>query len=153
MYPAQDFLPNVIPGSDISNAFYRPLFAQLSNSTASFPILPSPHVTPETGTGLVHCAPAHGQEDYALFRALGLVDTTSPDALVCHVDGAGKFTPRVTEVLGKDTGAMLEGREVLYAGGKIMVKLLEEIGVLRKAEKIKHRYPYDWKTDKPVIIL
>ena len=153
MYPAQDFLPNVIPGSDISNAFYRPLFAQLSNATASFPILPSPHVTPETGTGLVHCAPAHGQEDYALFRALGLVDTTSPDALVCHVDGAGKFTPRVTEVLGKDTGAMLEGREVLYAGGKIMVKLLEEIGVLRKMEKIKHRYPYDWKTDKPVIIL
>ncbi|KAJ3519689.1 hypothetical protein NM688_g9264 [Phlebia brevispora] len=140
-------------GSDISNAFYRPLFAQLSGSKDSFPILPSQHVTPETGTGLVHCAPAHGQEDYALFHSLGLIDTKSPSSLVCHVDNMGKFTPQVSEVLGKDAGSLLVEKEVLYAGGKVMIKLLGEMGVLRKTEKIQHRYPYDWKTDKPVIIL
>lgn len=72
---------------------------------------------------------------------------------MCHVDRAGKFTPQVAEVLGNDAGALLQDKEVLYAGGKIMIKLLDDMGVLRKTEKIKHRYPYDWKTDQPVIIL
>ena len=44
------------------------------------------------------------------------------------------------------------GREVLDEGGKAMVSLLKELGVLRKIQRIKHRYPYDWKTDKPVIV-
>lgn len=110
-------------------------------------------MTPDTGTGLVHCAPAHGQEDYTLFRSLGLVDTTSASSLICHVDALGKFTSQVSEVLGDEAGKRLAGKEILDEGGKTMVQLLGELGVLRKIERIKHKYPYDWKTDKPVIML
>ena len=115
-------------------------------------ILPSTHVTSVSGTGLVHCAPAHGQEDYHLFHSLGLIPATSSTSLVCHVDGFGRFTPEVADVLGEESGKGLVGREVLDEGGKAMVSLLMELGVLRKIQRIKHRYPYDWKTDKPVIV-
>ena len=48
--------------------------------------------------------------------------------------------------------------EVLYKGGRDMVRLLRELkggveGRLVKEEKVKHRYPYDWKTGKPIIVL
>ena len=50
----------------------------------------------------------------------------------------------VTSVVAKD---------VLADGGRAIVALLTKIGALRKVQRFKHRYPYDWKTDKPVITL
>lgn len=44
------------------------------------------------------------------------------------------------------------GKEVLGDGGKAIVGLLKDLGVLKKVQRIKHRYPYDWKTDKPIIV-
>lgn len=74
--------------------------------------------------------------------------------MICHVDGAGQFTAEVAEVVGKEAGEELVGKEVLKAGGKAVVDLLRVMGggVLLAVEKIKHRYPYDWKTGEPVIV-
>ncbi|PSR78627.1 hypothetical protein PHLCEN_2v7374 [Hermanssonia centrifuga] len=141
-----------IQGSDLAHASYRPLFSKLVDAP-SLPVIPSSHVTPSSGTGLVHCAPAHGQEDYAVFRALGLMPASSASSIVCHVDSLGKFKPTVAEVLGNGFRELVEGKDVLGEGGKAMVSVLREIGVLRKIERIKHRYPYDWKTDQPVITM
>lgn len=100
-------------------------------------------------------APAHGQEDYIAFRSLSLLSPSdSSPGMVCHVDGQGKYIPTIAEVVGKEAAESLVGKEVLKAGGKAVVDILKSMdgGVLWGVEKIKHRYPYDWKTNEPVII-
>jgi isoleucyl-tRNA synthetase len=140
-------------GSDLVDFPYLSLFPNPANPI-NLKIIPSTHVTPSSGTGLVHCAPAHGSDDYLAFRSL-----PSPSSLVCHVDLEGRFTEQITDVLGDQRGRRLVGLEVLYKGGKEMVELLRELkgqeggGRLVREEKVKHRYPYDWKTGKPVIVL
>ncbi|TCD67808.1 isoleucine-tRNA ligase [Steccherinum ochraceum] len=147
-----DITVGEITGVDLAGASYRPLFAsKLPPETPSLRILPSGHVTSLSGTGLVHCAPAHGQEDYQLFHSLGFIPAGSSSSVVCHVDGSGCFTAEVTNAIGEMAGRSLIGKEVLEEGGKAMVALLKELGVLRKIQRIKHRYPYDWRTDKPVV--
>lgn len=113
-------------------------------------IIPALHVTSESGTGLVHCAPAHGAEDYHAFRALNLL--SSPNSMICHVDGEGKFSGGVTDILGSEVAREIEGKEVLGDGSRGVVKVLKRLDRLVKIKRIKHRYPYDWKTDKPIIV-
>lgn len=108
------------------------------------------HVDAETGTGLVHCAPAHGVEDYNAFKAVGLISTAQ--SILCHVDQAGKFSSEVTEVVGEEAAVDLVGKEVLNEGSRAVVELLKKFGTLVKVQRIKHRYPYDWKTDQPIIV-
>ncbi|KAI0071530.1 isoleucyl-tRNA synthetase [Panus rudis PR-1116 ss-1] len=141
------------PGSELAGAHYHPLFHSLNPAQASLQIVPSDHVTPDTGTGLVHCAPAHGQEDYHLFHSLGLIPASSPNSILCHVDGLGCFKPDVAEVVGEEAAKELVGKSVLDEGGKAMMMLLKRVGVVRKDMPYRHRYPYDWKTDKPVIVM
>jgi isoleucyl-tRNA synthetase len=107
-------------------------------------------VTPDSGTGLVHCAPAHGTEDYNMFREQNLISSTS--SITCHVGEGGLFTNEVADVVGKEAGESLVGQFVLDSGSRSIVGLLKNIGCLLKVERFKHRYPYDWKTDRPVIV-
>ncbi|GLB39107.1 putative class-I aminoacyl-tRNA synthetase family protein [Lyophyllum shimeji] len=138
-----------VQGSDLVDVHYTPIFASLGPPTPSLKVIPASHVTSESGTGLVHCAPAHGAEDYHAFLALGLVSTSKN--MTCHVDGAGRFTCDVADVLG-DASANVVGQEVLGDGSRAVVELLRKVGALVKVQRIKHRYPYDWKTDKPIIV-
>jgi isoleucyl-tRNA synthetase len=118
---------------------------------ASRPVIPSNHVTAESGTGLVHCAPAHGAEDYHAFLALDPASFKS--GLLCHVDGEGKFTEDIAEVVGNSAAKELVGQDIMKAGSRSIIKLLEAAGALVKVQRIRHRYPYDWKTGEPVITL
>ncbi|KAI6045227.1 tRNA synthetases class I-domain-containing protein [Pisolithus marmoratus] len=112
-------------------------------------VISAAHVTPDTGTGLVHCAPAHGAEDYQVFRAQGLLNS----GLLCHVDGEGKFSSNIRDIVsGVEGGNDLVGLDVLAGGSKAIVALLERTGSLLSVERFRHRYPYDWKTNEPVIV-
>lgn len=135
-------------GSAMLELKYRPLFSTKHHATKSLSILPSSHVTPDSGTGIVHLAPAHGQEDYQLFRSRGLTSD-----MLCHVDRRGRFTTSVTAVVGDAFAEHLVGKEVLSEGGKAAVDILRELQVLQKVQRYKHRYPYDWKTDQPIIMM
>ncbi|KAG6872580.1 hypothetical protein C0995_008647 [Termitomyces sp. Mi166 len=137
-----------VTGSDLVDIAYIPIFAPLAPTTTSLKIIPASHVTSESGTGLVHCAPAHGAEDYHAFLALGLVSTSKK--ILCHVN-EGKFTKEVADVVG-ESAVSLTGKEVLNDGSRSIVELLKQVGALIKIQRIKHRYPYDWKTDKPIIV-
>lgn len=142
-------------GQDLVGVPYRPLFQPINSAlqaASPFHIIASNHVTPDTGTGLVHCAPAHGHEDYNVFQNAGLISASSSTDILCHVDDLGCFSPDIAEVVGDDAAKVLVGKEVLGEGGKAMATLLKSMGVVLKSHSIKHRYPYDWKTDKPVII-
>ncbi|KAI0340362.1 isoleucyl-tRNA synthetase [Trametopsis cervina] len=145
-----DIVHHEIQGSDLVGASYHPLFSPLQPQMKSLPVVPSSHVTPESGTGFVHCAPAHGHEDYLVFRNLGLLSSSS--SLLCHVDELGKFTSAVADVIGQQ-GESLIGQDVLGSGNRAMVLLLKELGLVKKVQRMKHRYPYDWKTDEPVLIM
>ncbi|NWF53000.1 MAG: isoleucine--tRNA ligase, partial [Nitrospirae bacterium] len=86
------------------------------------------------GTGIVHIAPGHGEEDYEIGSRLGL-DIYAP------VDDRGKFTGQVGE---------LEGEFVLKANEKI-IKILKDKDALLKEEKVVHSYPHCWRCKKPII--
>ena len=94
------------------------------------------YITTESGTGLVHTAPGHGQEDYLTGLKYGL-DLLSP------VDDVGKFTI--------EAGERFAGMSVLAEGNIAIVDALTEVGALLKAEDYGHKYPYDWRTKKPTI--
>ncbi len=92
------------------------------------------HVTFEEGTGLVHTAPGHGDEDYIVAQDYDL-DVLSP------IDDQGKFTDEVPA---------LEG--VFYDdANQIITGWLEEKGLLLDLSFFTHSYPHDWRTKKPVI--
>lgn len=113
-------------------------------------IIPASHVTSDSGTGLVHCAPAHGAEDYTAFRSLGQISNL--ENMICHVDADGNFTKDVASVVGQEAARLLVDQPVLGDGGKAIVEMLKKMERLVKVKRIKHRYPYDWRTDKPVIV-
>ncbi|KAF9493086.1 isoleucyl-tRNA synthetase [Pleurotus eryngii] len=139
-----------IPGSELVGVAYRPIFSALSGRDDHLEIIAASHVTADSGTGLVHCAPAHGNEDYYALQKLGMI--SDMDSIICHVGDAGCFTENVSEVVGQDAGQTLVGQDVLSGGSRSVVEILKKTGALIKIQRIKHRYPYDWKTDKPIIV-
>jgi isoleucyl-tRNA synthetase len=124
-------------------------------------VIHAPHVTFMSGTGLVHCAPAHGNEDYHAFLNLNLLSGNKTKAsgvseeLRCLVGPDGTFSAEAiknADWLPENLGARLAGKGVLTDGNAEVIELLKESGRLVKEEKITHRYPYDWKTNTPVIV-
>lgn len=117
--------------------------AQYENpiSTERFPLINGQHVTNSAGTGLVHTAPGHGQDDYFIGLANGL-EIYSP------VDGKGRYTDELPP--GFET---LKGLKVLKEGTYKMLGLLKESKMLfHLNKKYTHLYPYDWRLKRPVII-
>ncbi len=92
------------------------------------------HVTLEAGTGCVHTAPGHGQEDYEVGLRYGL-EAYAP------VDAAGRF---LEEVGG------LGGIKV-FAANPMVIEMLDKAGHLLATEEIEHSYPHCWRCKKPVI--
>lgn len=72
--------------------------------------------------------------------------------MLCHVNDLGQFSGSIADIVGTKA-EQLVGKDILEDGGKSMVDILKLLGSLKKVERVKHRYPYDWKTDKPVIIM
>lgn len=126
-----------IKGSELRGATY---INQLRGRDAPVqPIISADFVTAESGSGLVHCAPGHGMEDYEVCMRLGI-------AAFAPVDDAGRFT----EDAFPDDPAHLAGVSVLDGGS---LKVLELLGQhVLAVHKYKHKYPYDWRTKLPVIV-
>ncbi len=94
------------------------------------------YVSKEEGTGVVHIAPGHGQEDYVVGREYGL-PTLSP------VDDGGRFT---SDVLPNG----LAGKTIWQAN-PLIVEMLEKSRNLVKAAEITHSYPHCWRCKNPII--
>ncbi len=95
-------------------------------------------VSLEEGTGVVHIAPGHGEDDYELGLKYGL-DIYAP------VDDHGKF-----KFSGEEKDSPLQGKFVFKANTEI-IEILQNNNKLIKEEKIKHSYPHCWRCKKPVI--
>lgn len=122
----------IFRGIDLVGTKYQhPLYERQSDV-----VIGGDYITTESGTGLVHTAPGHGQEDYMTGLKYGL-------PLLSPVDDLGRFT--------KEAGERFEGLEVLGDGNKAVITALNETGTLIKEEAYNHKYPYDWRTKKPTI--
>ncbi|MBF7017344.1 isoleucine--tRNA ligase [Staphylococcus durrellii] len=92
------------------------------------------HVTTDAGTGCVHTAPGHGEDDYIVSQKYDL-------PVISPVDDKGVFT----EEAGQFAGQFYD------KANKPITDLLTEKGALLKLDFITHSYPHDWRTKKPVI--
>lgn len=106
------------------------------------------HVTDQSGTGLVHSAPAHGHDDYLAFQRVGLL----PDKLRCPVDDDGCFSEELADWAEDGAARGLIGKSVLGDGVGAVINMYAAQGTLLAEETIEHRYPHDWKTKEPIIV-
>nr|WP_246841481.1 isoleucine--tRNA ligase [Chroococcidiopsis sp. TS-821] len=120
-----------VSGKDLEHTIYRhPLFDRESPV-----VIGGDYVTTESGTGLVHTAPGHGQDDYIVGQRYGL-------PILAPVDADGNFTAEAGQFAGMN---------VLGDGNAAVIEALSAAGALLKEEPYVHKYPYDWRTKKPTI--
>lgn len=173
IFPTAEEIRNPLLGEDLldNELTYKPLFPYFKDNANSFRILDgSSFVTDGDGTGIVHLAPAFGEEDQKCCEANGI-------ELVCPVDGQGKFTDEIYDIQGSEvrdqgsenlltsdlrplTSLSLKGLNVIaenvaqYKFGEAnerIINWLKSQGKLIKQEQIKHNYPHCWRTDTPLI--
>ena len=114
-----------------------------SKEPALWTVLPADFVELDTGTGLVHEAPAFGEVDYELFRKTRAEYANGDEIpLLCPVTAEGKFTAETPD---------LEGMWVKDADRPIVAKLREQ-GILLHRESYRHDYPFCWRADDDPLI-
>ena len=135
-----------IKGAELAGLEYEPLFKNLEQvEPESYHVLAAEFVSDTEGTGIVHIAPAYGEDDYALAQGhqVGFADV---------LDENGYYLPEMAEQLHqlgvRDTDE--HGIEV-WAGNKFIAKCLEEAGVVWKIEYIQHEYPFNPRSKQRII--
>ncbi len=121
-------------GSTLLGKDYEPPFSYLPVEKRGFYVIAGDFVTTEDGTGIVHTAPAFGEDDYIVCKAHDL-------PFLRPVDAAGKFEDAVTD---------FKGQFVKDADPDIITNLKKR-GILYRSEKIKHSYPHCWRHRTPLI--
>lgn len=122
-----------ILGEKLKGIKYEPLFPYFEHLKNSFRIVLGDFVTAEDGTGIVHTAPAFGEEDYYVCKANG-IDFVSP------VDERGRFTKEVTDYAGQ---------YIFDTNTPIIIELKKQ-GKIIKIEKKEHEYPFCYRCDTPL---
>lgn len=133
-------------GATLKGMQYTPPFSYFEaartkdGSSGAFRIICGDFVTEENGTGVVHCAPAFGEEDYKICIAEKVVAKDNVDTF-CPLDANGRFTSVVSE---------WEGLFVKDADRGI-IKHLKERGKMVDVGVINHSYPFCYRSDTPLI--
>ncbi|TKY87877.1 hypothetical protein EX895_003458 [Sporisorium graminicola] len=147
-----------IQGSDLSDSVYRSSLS--APNSPPRPILMADYVTAVSGTGLVHSAPAHGAEDYQIWKQQGRLQR---DGIFSPVNDEGRYSSDIFQLdassaeqgsgdYQKGLGQRLIGKEVLTEGAQEVMAILKERGALISAQTLRHKYPYDWRSKQPVIV-
>ncbi|NLK03244.1 MAG: isoleucine--tRNA ligase [Clostridiales bacterium] len=121
-------------GKDLEHTEYEPLFDYADIDRKAYYVTCDNYVTLSDGTGVVHIAPAFGEDDSRIGRNYDL-------PFVQLVDGKGEFKPEATDIAGmfcKDAD-------------KHIMKMLNEKGLLFKVLNYEHSYPFCWRCDTPLI--
>jgi isoleucyl-tRNA synthetase len=134
-----------LSGADLVGRRYRgPVFAlEDGGPVEAFRVLAGDFVTTEDGTGLVHIAPAFGEDDYAVAAADGLFDPTQHGTLYNPVGLDGKFDRRVSGFAGR----FVKDPEVTAE----LIADLERRGLLFREQVYEHAYPHCWRCATPLL--
>jgi isoleucyl-tRNA synthetase len=127
---------STLKGSELVGKTYAPLFPFFAERKAkgAFRVIDSGHVTTTDGTGLVHMAPAFGEDDFEACRKHGI-------ELVDPVDAEGNFGPEVPPYQGKN----------VKEADKQIIHDLKAQGAIFKHAQIRHPYPYCYRSGTPLI--
>ncbi|MCX6780069.1 MAG: isoleucine--tRNA ligase [Candidatus Magasanikbacteria bacterium] len=129
-----------LKGLDLVGLIYEPLFSYFKNNPNSFRVVEADFVTISEGTGVVHIAPAFGDEDYQVAKRESV-------PLVQHITMDGRFIEEVEDFAGHEvkpadepTATDVEIIKWLAANGRLFSKL-----------KLEHSYPHCWRCDTPLL--
>ena len=123
-----------LKGRDLEGLTYEPLFNYFAGNFNSFRVLLDGFVSTEDGTGIVHMAPAYGEDDYRICRAANI-------SMVEPLDEDCKFTAQVPDYKG----------QFCKDADKAIIKRLKDEGKLIHQSTIQHSYPFCERTDTPLI--
>lgn len=124
-----------LTGSQLVGTSYQPIFRFLAGrQEPAHRILPADFVTTEDGTGIVHMAPAYGEDDKAVAEAAGI-------GLFSPVDSRGEFDERVPPYRGLQ----------VFEANRAIIRDLKAEGVVLRHETYTHAYPHCWRCDNPLI--
>lgn len=112
---------------------YEPLFPYFADQDA-FRVIGGDFVATDDGTGIVHTAPAFGEDDFYVCKKAGI-------PLVCPVDKNGCFTDEVSEYAG----------QFVKDADKAIARRIKDMGQLVHQGVLRHRYPFCWRSDTPLI--
>lgn len=123
-----------VSGKELEGKEYEPLFPYFANTKNAFKILLGDFVTEDEGTGIVHTAPAFGEEDYAICKKYKIPS-------VQPVDEKGHFTKEVSD---------FSGRYVHDVNTDIII-FLKKQGKIVSVKKVEHEYPFCYRCDTKLI--
>ena len=121
-------------GKELEYKQFKQLYPFVIPTEKAFYIATADYVTIDEGTGVVHTAPAFGQDDYETGKKYGF-------PVIQPVDEAGKFTAEVTDWAG----------QFVKDADKGIIRNLKERGLLYKRKQIIHSYPFCWRCESPLI--
>jgi isoleucyl-tRNA synthetase len=120
------------------------LFAHPFYDQRDIPVLLGEHVSAEDGTGAVHTAPGHGQEDYAVSKQYGLLDKYTA-AQLNPVDGRGVYLPSTPAAHGVELAGLH-----IWKANDVIIDVLKQSGALLAFSKLEHSYPHCWRHKTPI---
>lgn len=128
----------VLPGKELVGMRYEPIFPYFKERAASgaFRVIAEDSVSTLEGTGIVHSAPAFGEVDFLACKRAGIEH-------VAPVDSNGQFLETIPEYAGK----------FVKDADKEIIAVLKKQGHLFHQATIRHRYPFCWRSDTPLIYL
>ncbi len=126
-------------GAELAGVEYRPVFDYYSDRASwglerAWRILVDDYVTTTDGTGIVHQAPAYGEDDQRVCAAAGI-------PVILSLDDGGKFLEPVTDVVG----------QLWHEANRPLIRLLRERGRLFREASYVHSYPHCWRCRNPLI--
>ncbi len=121
-------------GATLEGVRYEPLFPYFKTQKDAFRILLGAHVTATDGTGIVHTAPAFGEDDFEVCKKYGI-------ELVDPVDSEGKFTSLVPEYAGQN----------IKDADKNIIRDLKARDAIFRHDTYVHNYPFCWRSETPLI--
>jgi len=123
-----------VEGKKLEGKKYEPLFNYFKNNKNSFQIILGDFVTQEEGTGIVHIAPAFGEEDYEVCKKYNI-------PLVQPIDEKGKFTDEVKDFSG----------EYVHNVNNKIIEFLKKQGKVVLVKKMEHEYPFCYRCETKLI--
>ena len=121
-------------GGALVGTRYQPVFDFFTGRPNAHQILSSAHVTTEDGTGIVHIAPAYGEDDKVVTDAARIEPVTP-------VDSRGEFDAQVPPYRGQH----------IFDANKVIIRDLKASGALLRHETYHHAYPHCWRCESPLI--
>ncbi|WP_194411784.1 isoleucine--tRNA ligase [Microbacterium cremeum] len=136
---AREAVVQTVLGADLADVAYDRLFDYYADAATwgtqdAWRILVDDYVTTGDGTGIVHQAPAYGEDDQRVTEAAGI-------PLIMSLDDGGRFLPQVTDVAG----------ELWMDANRPLIRLLRQEGRLLREASYEHSYPHCWRCRNPLI--